>query len=55
MPQAVILNGVGSVGKSSTARALPAIITRPFLRVTMADCQSALPNLAALAAVSPAG
>ncbi|MBX3502438.1 MAG: AAA family ATPase [Alphaproteobacteria bacterium] len=31
----VILNGVGSVGKSATARALQAIATRPFLHVAM--------------------
>jgi len=31
----VILNGVGSVGKSSTARALQAIAARPFLYVAM--------------------
>lgn len=34
-PQVIILNGVGSVGKSSTARALQAITTRPFLYVAM--------------------
>src|SRR5437899_3174557 len=31
----IILNGVGSVGKSSTARALQAIAAQPFLRVQM--------------------
>ena len=37
MPQAhiIILNGVGSVGKSSTARALQTITVRPFLHVAM--------------------
>lgn len=31
----IILNGVGSVGKSTTARALQAITARPFLHVAM--------------------
>jgi len=31
----IILNGVGSVGKSSTARALQAITAEPFLHVAM--------------------
>jgi Chloramphenicol phosphotransferase-like protein len=31
----IILNGVGSSGKSSTAKALQAIVTEPFLHVTM--------------------
>jgi chloramphenicol 3-O phosphotransferase len=31
----IILNGVGSVGKSSTAKALQAITARPFLRMAM--------------------
>ncbi len=31
----IILNGVGSVGKSATARALQAISTKPFLHVAM--------------------
>lgn len=31
----IILNGVGSVGKSATARALQAIAARPFLHVAM--------------------
>lgn len=34
-PQVIILNGIGSVGKSSTARALQAITAEPFLRVVM--------------------
>lgn len=33
--QIIILNGVGSVGKSSTARALQAIAARPFLYAAM--------------------
>ena len=33
--QVIILNGVGSVGKSSTARALQTIVARPFLHVAM--------------------
>lgn len=35
MPLVILLNGVGSVGKSSTARALQAIATRPLLHVAM--------------------
>jgi len=31
----IILNGVGSVGKTSTARALQAITAKPFLHVSM--------------------
>ncbi len=34
-PYVIILNGVGSVGKSSTARALQAISARPLLHVAM--------------------
>lgn len=34
-PIVIILNGVGSVGKSSTARALQAISARPLLHVAM--------------------
>lgn len=34
-PQVVVLNGVGSVGKSSTARALQAIAAKPLLHVAM--------------------
>lgn len=34
-PQVIILNGVGSVGKSSTARAIQEIAAKPFLRVSM--------------------
>ena len=34
-PHVIILNGVGSVGKSSTARALQAITSEPFLHVAM--------------------
>ncbi len=34
-PHIIILNGVGSVGKSSTARALQAITAEPFLHVAM--------------------
>ena len=33
--QIIILNGVGSVGKSSTARALQQICAQPFLHVSM--------------------
>ena len=34
-PQIIILNGVGSVGKTSTAKALQAITAMPFLHVAM--------------------
>ena len=34
-PHVIILNGVGSVGKSSTARALQTITAKPFLHVAM--------------------
>jgi chloramphenicol 3-O phosphotransferase len=34
-PHIIILNGVGSVGKSSTARALQTITAEPFLHVAM--------------------
>ena len=34
-PQIIILNGVGSVGKSSTAKAFQAISAQPFLHVGM--------------------
>lgn len=34
-PRVIVLNGVGSVGKSSTARALQAIAVEPFLHVAM--------------------
>jgi chloramphenicol 3-O phosphotransferase len=34
-PHVIILNGVGSVGKSSTARALQAVTAEPFLPVAM--------------------
>ena len=34
-PWVIVLNGVGSVGKSSTIRAVQAIAARPFLHVSM--------------------
>jgi chloramphenicol 3-O phosphotransferase len=34
-PHVIILNGVGSVGKTSTARALQAIAAEPYLHVAM--------------------
>ncbi|MCW3476381.1 phosphotransferase-like protein [Limobrevibacterium gyesilva] len=34
-PHVIVLNGVGSVGKSSTARALQTITATPFLHVAM--------------------
>ena len=40
----IVLNGVGSVGKTSTARALQASAERPFLRVSMDDFISMLPE-----------
>ena len=42
--QIVILNGVGSVGKSSTARALQQICARPFLHVAMDAFLDMLPE-----------
>ncbi|MGH7043013.1 MAG: chloramphenicol phosphotransferase CPT family protein [Acetobacteraceae bacterium] len=42
--QVIILNGAGSVGKSSTARALQEIITRPFLHVSMDSFLDMLPE-----------
>ena len=41
--QIVILNGVGSVGKSSTARALQEIAAQPFLHVAMDSFLAMLP------------
>jgi chloramphenicol 3-O phosphotransferase len=43
-PQVIILNGVGSVGKSSTARALQAIAVEPFLQVSMDTFIDMLPE-----------
>ncbi len=43
-PQILILNGVGSVGKTSTARALQAIVTTPFLYVAMDAFLNMLPE-----------
>lgn len=40
----VILNGVGSVGKSSTAKALQVIASGPFLRVSMDSFFEMLPE-----------
>ena len=34
-PHVIILNGVGSVGESSTAKALQAITAQPFLHVAL--------------------
>jgi chloramphenicol 3-O phosphotransferase len=39
----IILNGVGSVGKSATARALQAIAAKPFLHVAMDTFLEMLP------------
>ena len=41
--QVLILNGVGSVGKSSTARALQEIAAQPFLHVAMDSFLEMLP------------
>jgi chloramphenicol 3-O phosphotransferase len=40
----VLLNGVGSVGKSSIARALQKITTKPYLHVAMDDFLAMLPE-----------
>ena len=42
--QIVILNGIGSVGKSSTAKALQAITAKPFLHVAMDAFLDMLPE-----------
>ena len=43
-PQVIILNGIGSVGKSSTAKALQAITAKPFLHVAMDAFLDMLPE-----------
>jgi len=43
-PQVVILNGIGSVGKSSAAKALQAITSKPFLHVAMDAFLDMLPE-----------
>src|ERR1700751_3419917 len=43
-PHVIILNGVGSSGKSSTARALQKITARPFLHVAMDAFLGMLPE-----------
>ena len=43
-PQIVVLNGVGSVGKSSTARALQGMARVPYLHVAMDAFLSMLPE-----------
>ena len=40
----IVLNGVGSVGKTSTALALQAMADRPFLNVAMDDFVAMLPK-----------
>ncbi len=42
--QVIILNGIGSVGKSSTAKALQAITTKPFLHIAMDAFLDMLPE-----------
>lgn len=43
-PRVIILNGIGSVGKSATAKALQAIAPRPFLHVAMDTFLDMLPG-----------
>ncbi len=43
-PHVIILNGVGSVGKTSTARALQEITAKPFLHVSMDVFAEMLPE-----------
>jgi chloramphenicol 3-O phosphotransferase len=43
-PQIIILNGIGSVGKTSTAKALQAITSKPFLHVAMDAFLDMLPE-----------
>lgn len=43
-PQIVILNGIGSVGKSSTAKALQAITSKPFLHIAIDAFLDMLPE-----------
>ena len=43
-PQIVILNGIGSVGKTSTAKALQAITSKPFLHIAMDTFLEMLPE-----------
>lgn len=42
--QVIILNGIGSVGKSSTAKALQAITSKPFLHIAMDTFLDMLPE-----------
>ena len=42
--QVIILNGIGSVGKSSTAKALQVITSKPFLHVAMDAFLDMLPE-----------
>ncbi len=44
-PHVIVLNGVGSVGKSSTARALQRITVEPFLHVAMDAFLEMLPEV----------
>ncbi len=44
IPQVIILNGVGSVGKSATAKVLQAIASKPFLHVAMDAFLNMLPE-----------
>lgn len=43
-PQVVLLNGIGSVGKSSTAKAIQAMASKPFLHVAMDAFLDMLPQ-----------
>jgi chloramphenicol 3-O phosphotransferase len=42
--QIIILNGIGSVGKTTTAKALQAITAKPFLHIAMDTCLDMLPE-----------
>jgi chloramphenicol 3-O phosphotransferase len=44
LSQVIILNGIGSVGKSATAKALQAIASKPFLHVEMDSFLHMLPE-----------
>ena len=43
-PHVIILNGVGSVGKTSTARALQETLAKPFLHISMDGFAAMLPE-----------
>ena len=43
-PHVIILNGIGSAGKNPTAKALPAIASKPFLHAAMDTFLHLLPE-----------